>query len=129
MISGSCHCGKVQWQAGEVPSSATACSCTACRRYGALWAYGREGDVVRVSGPTATYTKGRWVKFHFCPECACMVYWRSLRPHKDGVHEMGFNLRMSEPEDVAGVPIIRHDGLNSPDDLPPDGRCVADYWF
>ena len=26
------------------PEGATACNCTACRRYGALWAYGHEGE-------------------------------------------------------------------------------------
>lgn len=39
MIKGSCLCGAVQWQFDGVPDGATACNCTACRRYGVLWAY------------------------------------------------------------------------------------------
>ncbi len=129
MIQGSCHCGAVQWRFNGVPDSATACSCTACRRYGALWAYAFEGeDGIEVSGPTQTHTRGMWVVFHFCPTCGCVAYWRSL--HKDkGRVRMGVNVRMTEPEAVARVPIRHHDGLAGPKDLPPDGRCVADYWF
>jgi hypothetical protein len=58
-----------------------------------------------------------------------MAYWRALKPDDAGRFAMGFNLRLSDPEVVATVPVIRHDGLNSTDDLPRDGRCVADYWF
>jgi len=129
MISGVCHCGAVQWRSEVMPQSATSCSCTACRRYGALWAYGREGEDVTVSGPATTYTKGRWVVFHFCSRCGCMVYWRALKPDNEGRFGMGFNLRLAEPQVVAHIPISRHDGFNADVDLPMDGRCVADYWF
>jgi hypothetical protein len=52
MIQGSCHCGAVQWRLEALPESATACNCTACRRYRALWAYDfeGEGDLVRCGG-------------------------------------------------------------------------------
>ena len=39
------------------------------------------------------------------------------------------NLRLAEPEAVAQIPIDHFDGLDTFDDLPRDGRCVADYWF
>ena len=128
MIEGSCHCGSVRWSFEGAPQSATACNCTACRRYGALWAYGFEG-AIEVSGSTQTYTRGRWVVFHFCAACGCVAYWRGLHTTKDGRRAMGVNLRMSDPEKVAAIPIVRHDGLVAADDLPRDGRCVADYWF
>ena len=38
MIEGSCLCGGVRWQFAGDPDGATACNCTACRRYGVLWA-------------------------------------------------------------------------------------------
>ena len=34
-----------------------------------------------------------------------------------------------EPAVVARIPIDHFDGLDTFDDLPRDGRCVADYWF
>ena len=30
---------------------------------------------------------------------------------------------------VARIPIDHFDGLDTFDDLPRDGKCVADYWF
>jgi hypothetical protein len=65
MIEGSCHRGAVRWSLAETPESATACNCTACRRYGVLWAYDYEGHRIKVSGPTKAYVRG---EFHFCPE-------------------------------------------------------------
>jgi hypothetical protein len=38
------------------------------------------------------------------------------------------NLRLAEPEAVAGIPIDHFDGLDTFEDLPRDGRCVADCW-
>ncbi len=52
MLKGSCLCGSVQWQFDGAPESATACNCTACRRYGVLWAYDYEGEGIHVSGTT-----------------------------------------------------------------------------
>jgi hypothetical protein len=36
---------------------------------------------------------------------------------------------MTEPGNVADLPIDHFDGLVKFDDLPRDGKCVADYWF
>jgi len=129
VIEGSCHCGAVRWRLDGVPVSATACNCTVCRRYGTLWAYGYEGEDIHVSGATRPYIRGQKVlAFHFCPECGCVAYWRSLTEW-DGRRRMGVNLRLAEPEAVSGIPIQRFDGLNGWDDLPRDGRTVAHLWF
>jgi hypothetical protein len=39
------------------------------------------------------------------------------------------NLRLTEPGPVARIPIQHFEGLESFEDLPRDGKCVADYWF
>jgi hypothetical protein len=129
MIEGSCHCGAVHWRFDGVPESATACNCTICRRYGVLWAYGFEGEGIDVSGTTHAYVRGGSIGFHFCPGCGCVAYWRSLEPGSDGRRRIAVNVRLTEPEAVAHLPIDHFDGLVSFDDLPRDGRCVADYWF
>jgi hypothetical protein len=46
-----------------------------------------------------------------------------------GPRRIAVNLRLTEPEAVAHIPIDHFEGLNSFEDLPRDGRCVADYWF
>lgn len=112
-----------------MPDSATACNCSVCRRYGVLWAYDYEGEGIKVSGPTQAYIRGKALEFHFCPVCGCIAYWRAQKLNKEGRRRIAVNLRLTEPEAVAQIPIDRFEGLVSFDDLPRDGRCVADYWF
>lgn len=132
MLEGSCLCGNVGWRFAGIPTEATACNCTACRRYGALWAYGWEGGGVEVRGETRAHVRpvpDAVLGFHFCPECGCVAYWRGLAPGADGRRRIAVNLRLAEPEAVADVAIRRFDGLGRFSDLPRDGRCVRDYWF
>lgn len=129
MLEGSCHCGAVRWTFAGTPDGATACNCTVCRRYGVLWAYDYENEGIHVSGPTKAYIRGRANGFHFCPDCGCVAYWRALSTGKDGQRRIAVNLRLSEPDAVAAIPIDHFDGLVSFDDLGRDGRCVRDMWF
>jgi hypothetical protein len=112
-----------------MPESATACNCTACRRYGALWVYGHENEGIKVSGPTTAYVRGEWIGFHFCAECGCIAYWRSLKLNEEGRRRIAVNLRLAVPDAVARLPIEHFDGLNTFEDLGRDGRCVSDLWF
>lgn len=129
MLEGSCHCGSVRWELDGLPASATACNCTACRRYGALWAYGHEDEDIRVSGTTSAYVRGRSLSFDFCPRCGGVTHWRALQPDAEGRRRMAVNLRMTEPAAIAQLPIDHFDGLDKWQDLPGDGRCVRDLWF
>jgi hypothetical protein len=59
-----------------------------------------------------------------------VAYWRGLRTDEQGRRRIAVNLRLAEhPEQVAQIPIDHFDGFDTFDDLPRDGRCVADYWF
>jgi len=129
MLEGKCHCGAVSWQFDIQPEGATACNCTVCRRYGVLWIYDYEGENVRVFGETASYVRGKAIEFHFCPKCACVSHWRAQTLNKQGRRRLAVNVRLSEPDTVAALPIDHFDGLNTFTDLPRDGKCVADYWF
>lgn len=129
MIEGSCLCGAVKWTFEGLPEAATACNCTACRRYGVLWAYDYENEGIHVTGPTRAYVRGEALGFHFCPDCGCLAYWRGLKTNDEGKRRIAVNLRLTEPEAVARVPVDHFDGLDTWEDLPRDGRCVADYWF
>jgi hypothetical protein len=129
MIEGACHCGAVQWRFANEPDAATACNCTVCRRYGVLWIYDYENEGIKVSGETRAYIRGEGLEFHFCPVCGCVAFWRARRTDEQGRRRMAVNVRLAEPEAVAQLPIDHFDGLNTFEDLPRDGRCVADYWF
>jgi hypothetical protein len=111
------------------PEGATACNCTACRRYGVLWAYGHEGVDIFTVGNTQKYVRGVALEFHFCPNCGAVVFWRGLRKDDSGKIRMAVNLRLAAPEAVAHIPIDHFDGLETFEDLPRDGKCVSDYWF
>jgi hypothetical protein len=129
MLEGVCHCGAVRWRFDGQPDGATACNCTVCRRYGVLWIYGHEGADVIVSGETRSYARGTALDFHFCPVCACVVSWRGKKVDELGRRRLAVNVRLSEPDTVAHLPIDHFDGLGTFDDLPRDGKCVRDYWF
>ena len=127
MIKGSCHCGAVGWQFDGVPEGATACNCRVCRRYGVLWAYDYDGEGIRVAGDTRAYIRGKAIEFHFCPVRGCMAFWRAQEKGDDGRRRIAVNLRLAEPDAVKHIPIDHFDGLDKFEDLPRDGRCVADY--
>ncbi len=132
-LEGGCHCGAARWRLRGDPGPATACNCTLCRRYGALWAYDFEGERISVAGPTAVYRRAGKaepaLEIHFCPTCGCVVCWRGLRLDAQGRRRMAVNLRLAPPDAVADLPIDHFDGLVSFDDLPRDGRCIRDLWF
>ncbi|SRR6056297_1348053 len=130
MLRGACHCGTVTWLFDGMPDSTTVCNCTVCRRYGVLWAYDYEGERIKISGDTATYSWGdRTIGFHFCKTCGCVAYWRALELNSEARRRIAVNLRLAEPDEVAVIPVYRFEGLVSFQGLPRDGKCVRDYWF
>lgn len=130
MLEGSCLCGSARWTLKDTPKSATACNCTACRRYGTLWAYGWEGEDIHLSGQTTAFVRGdAMLSFNFCPNCGNVSHWRGLSVNEQGKRRIAVNLRLAEPGPIANVPIRHFDGLDQWKDLPSDGRCVKDMWF
>ncbi len=129
VLEGHCHCGEVHWRFSVQAEGATACNCTLCRRYGVLWIYDYEGIGVTLAGNTTIYGPGAAIDFLFCARCHCIAAWRARAPGADGRRRMAVNVRLCEPDTVAHIPIDHFDGLERFEDLPRDGRCVADYWF
>ena len=127
-LNGSCHCGAVRYTFEGMPESATACNCTVCRRYGVLWAYDWVGEKIHVSGTTTAYARGQVLAFHFCATCGCVAYWRSLHL-EEGRRRIAVNLRLTDPDPIAHLPIDHFDGLDTFHDIPRDGRTIRDLWF
>lgn len=129
-MRGTCHCGSVAWTLDTPPESVTACNCTICRRYGALWAYGHFGEDVHAAGETRTYRRadGGAVDYHFCPLCGCVTHYVATKPQPDGRFWSAVNLRLTEPGPIADLPIDHFDGFDSFEDQPRDGRNVRDLW-
>ena len=130
VTQGACHCGAVRWRLTGDPGTVTACNCTLCRRYGALWAYDFEDGRIAVEGETRIYSWGdRDIAFHFCAACGCMAYWRGLKRGEDGRRRMAVNLRLAEPDAVAAQPVRHFDGFQSWRPVPRDTHTVGDLWF
>lgn len=133
MLTGECLCADCAWTFEGLPETATACNCTACRRYGALWIYGWVGEGVSLSGPVQGFMRGdRDLAFLFCPTCGCLMAWRGTAQYSarqaGGRTRIAVNVRMAPPEAVAALPIRHFDGFGRFEELPEDGRRVADYW-
>jgi hypothetical protein len=115
------------------PGTITACNCTLCRRYGALWAYDYEGERIAITGPTEAYVRVQKtepsLEIRFCPRCANVLCWRGLKLDRDGRRRMAVNVRLAPPEAVETLAIDHFDGLTTFEDLPSDGKCVRDLWF
>ena len=131
-LLGTCHCGDAGWTLRGDPGSITACNCTLCRRYGALWAYDYVDGRIEVHGTTQSYTRrGKdkpALEMHFCPTCACITHWLGTRLEDDGRRRIAVNVRLAPPEEIAHLSIDHFDGLDSFEDLPSGGRCVRDLW-
>src|ERR1700722_5081372 len=116
-VEGCCHCGVAHWTLRGDLGAATACNCTLCRRYGALWAYDFEGERIGISGPTSSYTRADSadpeLEILFCPRRACVLCWRGLRLQADGRRLSLVNLRLGPPEIVADLPIDHFDGFDT----------------
>src|SRR5215470_6058100 len=129
---GRCHCGAVRWRfEGPIPD-ATICNCTICRRYGVLWVYGYDGEEIHVEAPEDGLSSYLWgsrsISFNFCRTCGNVVSWRGTSPRANGKTRIAVNVRLAEPDEVAAIPLHRFEGLNAFEDLPRDGRHVADVW-
>ena len=130
-IKGSCHCGSLSWEFLEPLEKVTACNCTLCRRYGALWAYGNLDHSIKISGETKGYSHGNKINgFHFCIKCGCLGYYLAIKPDTDGKYRIAVNMRMAnDHEQIADLFIDNFDGFDTFDDLPRDHRKVRDLWF
>ncbi|QDC08419.1 GFA family protein [Oceanicola sp. D3] len=132
MLTGHCLCGAAGWRLEARPEAATACNCTACRRYGVLWAYGWEDNGLSTSGDTRAWHRpeAASMSFNHCPACGCLLFGRAFAPRADGRIRMAVNLRLADvPAEVADVPIRKFDGLGKFAPVPGDARCVADLWW
>ncbi len=112
MIRGSCHCGQVRFFLESHRDFLTACNCSVCRRYGALWLHCDEQDVALDCPPDATrqYIWGdELLAFHSCANCGCVTHWSSVK----GTEHMAVNARLAEPEQLAELRVRHFDGADT----------------
>lgn len=95
-----CHCRKVSIRLPGQPLKLNRCTCSICRRYGALWSY-YPPESVLISGATDTYIWGdKMIAFHRCQCCGVLTHWM----HIDGdIGDIGVNLQNSDPALLDGI--------------------------
>ncbi len=111
MLTGSCHCGAVQFQCEGTPTEAYECNCSHCSRKGFLLWFIPRNALTITSGEDAlaTYTFNRHVIEHrFCRTCGCQPFGLGKGP--DGKETAAVNLRCVEALDLAAVARVPVDG-------------------
>ena len=104
-MNGSCHCGAVTIEVPARPEYLNQCNCTACHKLGTLWGYYRAGDV-RIAGDPQPYVRADGsgeLAFNFCARCGATTHWGPAPGH--GTERRGINMRLFEPEELAGVEV------------------------
>jgi hypothetical protein len=112
MPRASCQCRAVEIEVTRKPRQLTACNCTLCVRYGALWAYytDRSARVVRGKRKLRGYSKsGGRLAFHHCTVCGCLTHWSAAKA-KESDGRIGVNARLLDPKLLATIPISVLDG-------------------
>jgi hypothetical protein len=109
--SGSCHCGRIRFEAEGDIGSALACNCSICQRKGSLlWFVPR--PALRLLTPeedTATYLFNEHVIQHrFCPTCGIHAYGEAPAP--SGELMAAINIRCLEGIDLQAIPVTNFDG-------------------
>jgi hypothetical protein len=82
VLQGSCHCGAVSFTLTQVPTEATACHCTQCRKQsGHFFASAKlPKAAVAVSGAEhiSWYRSSQKVRRGFCATCGCWLFWEPV---------------------------------------------------
>ena len=108
---GSCHCGRIKFEAEGEIKEALACNCSICSRKGSLlWFVPRANlHLLTPEADASTYTFNKHViKHRFCPTCG-------IHPFADGVDSKGnamgaINIRCLENVALASIPVKHFDG-------------------
>lgn len=122
VITGSCHCGTVQFEVTLSDGIATArrCDCSLCTRRGAV--------AVSAASDAITYTAGQdnltlyqfntqVAKHYFCKTCG--IYTHHKR--RSNPDEIGVNLACLDGQTPFLPQVIVNDGRNHPTDVGQNG--------
>jgi hypothetical protein len=108
---GSCHCGRIKFEAEGEITSALSCNCSMCQRKGTLMWFVPRGNMQLLTPEenTSVYLFNKHViKHRFCPECGIHPYGEAKAP--SGEPMAAINLRCIEGIDLQAVPVTQFDG-------------------
>lgn len=109
--TGSCHCGKIEFEVEGELNGAMACNCSMCSRKGSLlWFVPRDRlHVLTSEDASGVYTFNKHViKHRFCKTCGIHPYGEGTDPK--GNRMAAINIRCLEGIDLETVPVRHFDG-------------------
>jgi hypothetical protein len=112
--SGSCHCGRVAFEAEGEIEQALACNCSMCRRKGSLlWFIPKEKFTLTTPEENAsTYLFNKHaIRHRFCPACGIHPYAEAMNP-KTGQPTAAINVRCLDGVDVERLKVVHFDGAS-----------------
>ena len=117
-IRGKCHCGGIEFEVSEAPTSVTRCTCTFCAKRGMLMAYYPPEKFKLISARTRVgYSSHPEVHTHFhCGTCGCGTHsdspvWEDFKM-VPGRRQVPVNVRLLEDFDLESLPVTVIDGKN-----------------
>jgi hypothetical protein len=111
---GSCHCGKVKYEAKADIKGVVSCNCSICMRSGTLLTFVPSEDFTLLSGEDALadYQFNKHVIHHlFCTTCGVRSFARGVGP--DGKPMVAINVRCLEGIDLESLDVMHYDGRNA----------------
>lgn len=114
-LKGSCHCGRIRYEAKANPTEAMSCNCSICRRRGALLFFTTPDNFVLQSSrdEITVYTfKSHTIRHQFCKTCGCAPFAEGTSP--DGRAMIAINLRCAEDVDLTKIKVMEFDGASLP---------------
>lgn len=110
-LTGSCHCGRVSYEADADLSQVLSCNCSICRKRGLLLAFVPADKFRLTSGGDALtdYLFNKKVIHHlFCPTCGVEAFGRGTAP--DGTPKVAVNVRCLDGVNLDALNIRKFDG-------------------
>ena len=108
---GSCHCGKVKYEAQMEIKNALSCNCSICQKRGSLLDFVPESQFKLLSGESELqeylFNKHQ-IHHQFCKTCGILPFAKALGP--DGTKMVAINLRTIDGIDLKALKINEYDG-------------------
>ena len=112
--TGSCHCGKVSYEADLALSQVISCNCSMCQRAGWLLAFVGADQFRLLSGQDTLgdYQFNRHlIHHHFCTTCGIKPFARGTTG--DGRQMVAINARCLEGVDLDALQVTHVDGRSA----------------
>jgi len=111
LYTGSCHCGRVAFQAEGTIEGATSCNCSICQRKGILMWFVPKAQfhLLTPEENSSTYTFNKHlIKHRFCPTCGVHSYGEAV--DSKGNPMVAINIRCIENIELEKIPLTHFDG-------------------